>query len=164
MSVWSFSRANSTARLDGAETAATIGSRPASDFCMISNDDRPLTRRMWRSSGKQIVEQRVADDLVDRVVPADVLAEDDHVAVRCRRGRPRAGRRCGRRWPAICRISCGQAAEPWRRRRSYPNRSAERRRGAIRSSPCRRVHSSTTQTRAATVSQNQPRLREPAAH
>ena len=50
-SVWPLSRANSTARLDGAETAQTTGIRAASAFCMISNDARPLTRSACRSNG-----------------------------------------------------------------------------------------------------------------
>jgi hypothetical protein len=51
ISVWLLSRANRTARLLGADTATTIGTRPASAFCMISKLDRPLTSTTCRSSG-----------------------------------------------------------------------------------------------------------------
>ena len=51
MRVWLLSRANSIAKVEGAETDATIGIPPESAFCMISNEARPLTRRTCRSSG-----------------------------------------------------------------------------------------------------------------
>ena len=41
------------ARLDGADTDATIGTRANSAFCTISNDVRPLTHRMLSSSGRR---------------------------------------------------------------------------------------------------------------
>jgi len=43
------------AMLEGAETAATIGTRATHAFCMISKLARPLTMRMCRSSGSRRV-------------------------------------------------------------------------------------------------------------
>ena len=81
MSVWLLSRANSTARLEGADTAATIGIPAASAFCMISNDARPLTRRRCRLQWQQPVEKRASDCLIDCVVAPDILARNFQFAV-----------------------------------------------------------------------------------
>ena len=73
MRVTPFASASWTARLDGAEMAATTGIRATRAFCMISKLARPLTIRMCRSSGRPPGQQHVTDDLVDRVVPPHVL-------------------------------------------------------------------------------------------
>src|SRR5882724_1389708 len=52
-SVWPLSRANSAARLLGAETAATIGTPAASAFCIISKDVRPLSSKTRCRSGRR---------------------------------------------------------------------------------------------------------------
>ena len=83
-------------------------------------------------------EQLAADELVERVVPPDVLAQHDERAVRRRTGRPRGGRRCARTPPgprAGCRAAPSSVAGlddragRDRRRRGPPPR---------RGSPCRR--------------------------
>ena len=58
---------------------------------------------------EQPVEQRAADDLVHRVVAADVLARDEQRRRRRRTGRSRAGRRCARSRAGAARV--GQRGE-----------------------------------------------------
>ena len=52
MRVMPYSRATAIASDDGAETAATIGIRAASAFCIISKETRPLTKSMCFSKGQ----------------------------------------------------------------------------------------------------------------
>src|SRR5581483_10563157 len=52
------SRANRTARLLGAEMAATIGMPPASAFCSISNEARPLNSRIVPDSGSRLASNK----------------------------------------------------------------------------------------------------------
>ena len=83
-------------RTDGDEQRATGDGRllhelerqPAADA-----EDRSLER-------KQPVAERPADHLVERVVPADVLAQAEQLAVARRRARSRGGRRSPRTQPA----------------------------------------------------------------
>ena len=77
-----FPAQNSTASVEGAETAATIGIPAASAFCTISNEARPLTRRRCRSKRKRSVEERSANHLVHGVVASDVFARNFQFAVR----------------------------------------------------------------------------------
>ena len=81
MSVWPLSRAKFTARVEGAETAATIGIPAASAFCTISKrgaaaDDENMTIQ-WQ----QIVEEGAADCFVDRVMTPNVFAQNNQIAV-----------------------------------------------------------------------------------
>ena len=76
------SRARSIARLDGADTDATIGMPARYAFCTISNDARPLTHNTRSSDRKLFGEQHPADDFVDGVVAADVFGDALQAAVR----------------------------------------------------------------------------------
>ncbi len=69
-------RARSTARLDGADTAATSGIPPRKAFCTISNDDRPLTKSAERDNGSRLAHQRMSHEFVHRVMPANVLGAE----------------------------------------------------------------------------------------
>ena len=86
------SRAALTARADGALTATTVPKPAAHAFCTISKLARPLTHSPWPARAGA-VEQQAADDLVDRVVAADVLADQHRRAgaVEGRGGVDRAG-------------------------------------------------------------------------
>ena len=75
-------RAASTARLDGAETAHTIGMPAVAAFWMISKLARPETRSTLLGERQVAGEQLGADQLVERVVPADVLTQVDQPAAR----------------------------------------------------------------------------------
>ena len=77
------STAVSTARLEGAPTAASSGIPATSAFCISSKLARPETKRPSDLSGG---EQR-ADQFVGRVVPAYVLANQRDVAGNIERGR-----------------------------------------------------------------------------
>ena len=63
-----------TARLDGADTATIIGIPARAAFCTISKLVRPDTTRTASASGKVRARAAAPDELVDRVVAADVLA------------------------------------------------------------------------------------------
>ena len=82
------SSASSTARLDGAETAASVGIPAIIAFWVSSKLARPLTISTQPDSGSRSCAGGPADDLVDRVVPADVLAHDQQLAL----GGEQAGR------------------------------------------------------------------------
>ena len=74
-------RAASTARLEGAETAQITGMPAIAAFCTISKLALPDTSST-RAGERQIAcQEPLADDLVDRVVPADVLAQREQLAV-----------------------------------------------------------------------------------
>ena len=87
------SRASSTARLDGAPTAASTGMPATAAFCTSSKLARPLTSRMPSRRGVRPARNGRADELVQGVVPADVLAEVEQpaVGVEQRRGVQAAG-------------------------------------------------------------------------
>ena len=51
-------------------------------FCVSSNDARPLTNSTVPVSGTLSCSSGPADDLVDGVVATDVLAHDQHAALR----------------------------------------------------------------------------------
>ena len=80
------SRASSTASDDGAPTATSIGQPATAAFCTSSNESRPLTQSTCSRERQQPLAERPADDLVERVVPADVLAQAEQRAVARRRG------------------------------------------------------------------------------
>ena len=65
-----------TARLEGAETEARIGIPAASAFCAISNPPRPLVNRSVPIQWQTPFKKRPSNDLVDRVVPPNVLTDD----------------------------------------------------------------------------------------
>ena len=69
----------STASAEGALTADIIGMPAIADFCTSSNDARAETCRTARLSGRPVpwCRHRPPDDLVDRVVAADVFASDE---------------------------------------------------------------------------------------
>ena len=85
--------ARSTASEDGAETAARMGMPAMTAFWVSSNDARPLTSRTVPRQGDSVVLDGPADDLVDGIVAADVLADDEHVPSASNRPR-RAIHRC----------------------------------------------------------------------
>ncbi len=70
------------ARSDGADTAQTIGMPATAAFWTISKLTRPDTMRIRSWSGMRLGEDLRADQLVERVVPTDVLADRDQLAVR----------------------------------------------------------------------------------
>ncbi len=74
-------RARSTASEVGAPTATTVPKPAAHAFWMISNPARPETNRPRLAGRKAVVEVEPPDDLVDRVVAADVLAHDGRLTV-----------------------------------------------------------------------------------
>ena len=87
ISVMPASSASAIARLDGADTAATSGTPASHAFCRISNEVRPLTNSSRVAGRQPASEEPPADDLVDGVVPPDVLGGVDDVAVeRAQRG------------------------------------------------------------------------------
>ena len=65
----------------GAEMAAMIAIPAASAFCIISKETRPLSNKIWRSSGRRFREQRPANQFVERVVPAYVLARTEQRSI-----------------------------------------------------------------------------------
>ena len=71
----------STASEDGALTALTTGTPATAAFCTISNDARPETWSTRSDSGQRAGQQLLADHLVDRVVPTDVLPDAEQPAV-----------------------------------------------------------------------------------
>ncbi len=71
------SRASSTASVEGAPTATRIGVPATAAFCTSSKERRPLTQTSLSASGSRPSRKRPADDLVEGVVAADVLADDD---------------------------------------------------------------------------------------
>ena len=73
--------ARSTASDDGADTAASTGMPAITAFWVSSNDARPLTSSTVARQRYPVLLQRPADDLVDGVVPADVLADRQRGAV-----------------------------------------------------------------------------------
>src|SRR4030095_14440837 len=79
-SVMSPARASSAARLEGADTEATIGIRAISAFCTISKPARPLTSKMWRSRRRGCEGGTGRGALVAGVVAAAVLAQDEQPA------------------------------------------------------------------------------------
>ena len=82
MSVSPKRRAASTARLEGAETAHTIGIPAVAAFWMISKLARPETRSTPSDEREVPGEQLGADQLVDGIVPADVFERADEPARR----------------------------------------------------------------------------------
>ena len=76
------SAASSTASDDGAPTATRSGHPATAAFWTSSNESRPLTQRIASRERQQTLAERPADDLVDRVVAADVLAQAQQLAVR----------------------------------------------------------------------------------
>ena len=131
------SAASSTARLEGAPTATRIGQPATAAFCTSSNERRPLTQRSASASGRRPFAERPADDLVEGVVAADVLAQAEQLAARRRRGRSRAARRW-RRTPAAPRGAGRAGSRRARRARSACSRRAARRPRPPRARPCRR--------------------------
>ena len=79
-SVMPRSAASSTARLDGAPTATRTGQPATAAFWTSSNESRPLTQRTCSASGSSRSPEGPADDLVHRVVAADVLAHAQQLA------------------------------------------------------------------------------------
>ena len=69
-------RAISTARLDGAPTAAITGMPAIAAFCTSSKLARPLTTRTLSVGGQAPVEQQRPHQLVDGVVAPHVLVND----------------------------------------------------------------------------------------
>ena len=61
------------------EIAATIGTPPASAFCIISKEVRPLRSRV-SGQRRRLFEQRPAEQLVQGVVPPDVFPEGEQFA------------------------------------------------------------------------------------
>ena len=74
--------AASIARSDGADTAQRIGTPATAAFWTISKLTLPLTIRIRPWSGIALREDLRADELVERVVPADVLAQGEQLAAR----------------------------------------------------------------------------------
>ncbi len=69
--------------MTGAPTAASTG-QPATDaFCTSSNESRPLTHKEELAEREQALEERPADDLVECVVPADVLPRAQELTPWC---------------------------------------------------------------------------------
>ncbi len=81
------SRARSTARLDGAPTAASTGIPAAAAFCTSSKLARPLTSSTRSASGSSFASRRGADELVEGVVPAHVFKEAKQPAALVEQGR-----------------------------------------------------------------------------
>ena len=81
-------RAASTARLEGAPTAHSTGMPATAAFWTSSNEARPETSATELAERRRAGEHAVADDLVERVVAADVLAHERQLAV----GREQPGR------------------------------------------------------------------------
>jgi hypothetical protein len=73
------SAASSTARLDGAPTRDEDGQPATAAFCTSSNESRPLTQSTAGEREATLAEGP-ADDLVHRVVAADVLAQAEQLA------------------------------------------------------------------------------------
>ena len=69
------------ARLDGADTAATIGMPAKTAFWTISNEVRPLTHSSVIGQRQRVAHQHPPDDLVDGVVSADIFGDVDERAV-----------------------------------------------------------------------------------
>ena len=111
---------------DGAPTATTIGQPATAAFWTSSNERRPLTQSTQRASGSEPSQECPADDLVHRVVAADVLAQAEQFPVERRRGRSRAGRLSQRTPVAPC------AGDPAARRAALDRhrRSASTRRAS----------------------------------
>ena len=80
--VWPNRSAASTARSDGADTAQTIGMPATAAFWTISRLTRPLTSRTTSFSGSRPPRTAQPDELVERVVPPDVLAHGEQPPVR----------------------------------------------------------------------------------
>ena len=76
------------ARSDGADTAHTIGIPATAAFWTISKLTRPETMSRNPLQPPRADQDLRADELVERVVAADVLADGDELA----RGREQAGR------------------------------------------------------------------------
>src|ERR1700733_14972863 len=76
--------ASSAASEDGADTAASSGMPASTAFCTSSNEARPETSSAQPASGRLSCSgpQPPADDLVDRVVPSDVLPDGEQLAGR----------------------------------------------------------------------------------
>ena len=82
------SSASSAASDDGADTAARTGMPAVTAFWTSSNEARPLTSRREAGQRQLPLAQRPADHLVDGIVPADVLAQRQQLAI----GREQPGR------------------------------------------------------------------------
>ena len=80
------SRASRTARVEGAETAATIGN-PASER-LLDDLERDTAGDQQHVVVKRqpAVHRGAAHELVDRVVAADVLTQDPRACRSCRTG------------------------------------------------------------------------------
>ena len=74
--------AAATARLDGADTAHSTGMPATAAFCTSSNDKPARHEQHLVRERQRAVEQRVADELVERVVAADVFAHRDELTRR----------------------------------------------------------------------------------
>ena len=137
------SAASETARLDGAPTATSTGQPATAAFCTSSNERRPLTQSTDSRERQAAVEERPADHLVERVVPADVLARAEQLAGRGEEaGRVQAAGRGERRL---------RLAQPVGQRRHERERdaAASTRRAAPRPRPprarlCRRRRTTTS--------------------
>ena len=86
----------SIARSDGADTAQTIGIPATAAFWTISKLTRPRDHQDPVVERHRAGEDLRADQLVERVVAADVLAHREELAARREQARPRGGRRSRR--------------------------------------------------------------------
>ena len=106
----------------------------ATAFCTISNDTRPLTTSSRSVAGNRSGQQRPAVHLVHRVVPPDVLADHQQLAVR---GRP-APAACSEpvRSKVLCcaRTASGNALQHREPAPSSPAECGSNRRSGLRSS------------------------------
>ncbi len=92
-SVIPISSASETASEVGALTPTSTGAPATAHFCTSSNESRPLTHTSAGMQRHGAGGQARADDLVERVVAPDVLAQDDQLAGRVeQRGRVQAAR------------------------------------------------------------------------